>query len=254
MSDPSAYKSPSAVLCSLPEHQRYSLASTVAVCLPEDDLSNGTWISKTLSDIVALLGLSPQAAEAFAHLTQREQQRLPVQQRTTWDDRISACCTELPTESEDRHNALRDLLVLAALLSGYDARTRVTFRRMACALELQWHPRFSCIESLLARKAHDDLVIAREKERLRSSSSSDMWRNVKIGAAAIGAGGLMAITGGLAAPAVAAGIAASGAVIGTGTITTETCIIYLLYAYTYTTFCEHVIQVLMLSLSLLLPL
>jgi Protein of unknown function (DUF726) len=219
MSDPGVYKSPSEVLCSLLEHQRYSFASAVAVCLPEDDLSTGTWITKTLTDIVALLGLSPQAAEAFAHLTQREQQRLPVQQRTTWDDRIRACCTELPAESEQRHDALRDLLVLVALLSGYDARTRVTFRRMACALGLQWQPRFSCIESLLARKAHDDLVIAREKERLRSSSSSDMWRNVKIGAAAIGAGGLMAITGGLAAPAVAAGIAASGAVIGTGTVT-----------------------------------
>ena len=57
------------------------------------------------------------------------------------------------------------------------------------------------------------LVLLQQQAALKT----DKWRPLKIGAAAEGGGALLAVTGGLAAPALAAGIAASGAVIGTCT-------------------------------------
>lgn len=80
---------------------------------------------------------------------------------------------------------------------------------MCDAMEIQWHPRISEVESTLARKIYERVTRERERE-LRG----DRWRGLKIGAAMIGGGALLAVTGGLAAPALAAGITASSSLIG----------------------------------------
>ncbi|CAM9511132.1 unnamed protein product, partial [Discosporangium mesarthrocarpum] len=105
---------------------------------------------------------------------------------------------------------LRDLLVLVALNCGYDARTRVTFRRVCAAMGVPWQPKLSEAESILASEVYQRIQGGREGRELKG----DRWRGLKIGAAMVSGGTLLAVTGGLAAPALAAGLAASGSVIG----------------------------------------
>ncbi|CAN0522002.1 unnamed protein product, partial [Ectocarpus sp. 12 AP-2014] len=179
--------------------------------LPADDLADGLWSLTLLEDILQLLGLEKDLAEGFYPITERSRRGLPrpADSKAAWEERVEPFRVCLPPLGEPRSVVLRDLMVIVALRCGYDARTRVTFRRVCDAMQVQWHPRVSEVESTLARKVHER--VARERER---ELRTDRWRGFKIGAAMIGGGTLLAVTGGLAAPALAAGIAASSSVIG----------------------------------------
>ncbi|CAM9239149.1 unnamed protein product [Pylaiella littoralis] len=202
---------PSAILSELTPSEKKSLAGLVAVSLPADDLADGMWSLTFLEDILQLLGLDKELAEGYYPITEASRRELPppVDVRAEWEKRVEPFRTCLPPLGEPRTVVLRDLMVIVALRCGYDARTRVTFRRVCDALQAEWHPRVSEVESTLARKVYERIARDRERE-LRT----DRWRGFKIGAAMIGGGTLLAVTGGLAAPALAAGIAASSSVIG----------------------------------------
>ncbi|CAN6323514.1 unnamed protein product [Urochloa humidicola] len=92
---------------------------------------------------------------------------------------------------------------------GYDARHRVALRLLATWLDVRWN-KMEAVEIMVACSA---MAAAEEEEQSRKSSSpSSRWENWKrggiIGAAALTGGTLMAISGGLAAPAIAAGFTA----------------------------------------------
>eukprot|EP00903_Cladosiphon_okamuranus_P012128 g11379.t1 len=201
---------PSAILRGLTVSEKKSLAGLVAVALPADDLADGLWSLTLLEDILQLLGLDRELAEGFYPITERARLGVrPADEKAAWQARVEPFRACLPPLGEPRSVALRDLMVIVALRCGYDARTRVMFRRVCDAMQVAWHPRVSEVESTLARKVYERVTRDRERE-LRT----DRWRGFKIGAAMIGGGTLLAVTGGLAAPALAAGLAASSSVIG----------------------------------------
>ncbi|PON99515.1 Alpha/Beta hydrolase fold containing protein [Trema orientale] len=100
---------------------------------------------------------------------------------------------------------------------GYDARHRVTLRLLGTWLDVQWI-KMEAIETMVACSA---MALAEKKEESNEEpqSSKSKWAKWKrggiIGAAALTGGTLMAITGGLAAPAIAAGLSALAPTLGT---------------------------------------
>ncbi|GJM91210.1 hypothetical protein PR202_ga07566 [Eleusine coracana subsp. coracana] len=92
---------------------------------------------------------------------------------------------------------------------GYDARHRVALRLVATWLDVKWN-KMEAVEIMVACSA---MAAAKEEEQLREGMSpKSRWESWKrggiIGAAALTGGTLMAISGGLAAPAIAAGFTA----------------------------------------------
>ncbi|CAK7334379.1 unnamed protein product [Dovyalis caffra] len=141
---------------------------------------------------------------------------------------------EKPIEEEKMLSYHRKVTVLYELLSacladrreenkkctrkrnGYDARHRAALRLLATWLDIKW-TKMEAIELMVACSA---MAVAKEeasKEEAKSSKSK--WAKWKrggiIGAAAITGGTLLAITGGLAAPAIAAGFGALAPTLGT---------------------------------------
>ncbi|XP_058777785.1 uncharacterized protein LOC131652035 [Vicia villosa] len=99
---------------------------------------------------------------------------------------------------------------------GYDARHRVALRLLATWLDIKW-TKLEAIEMIVSSSA---MAILKEqisnKETQSNESSWAKWkRGGIIGAAALTGGTLMAITGGLAAPAIAAGLGALAPTLGT---------------------------------------
>ncbi|XP_049384043.1 uncharacterized protein LOC125848251 isoform X2 [Solanum stenotomum] len=98
---------------------------------------------------------------------------------------------------------------------GYDARHRVALRLLATWFDVKWI-KVEAIETTIACSA---MALKEEelKEQSRSPKSSlAKWkRRGIIGAAAVTGGTLLAVTGGLAAPAIAAGFGALAPTLGT---------------------------------------
>eukprot|EP00271_Cylindrocystis_brebissonii_P021946 TRINITY_DN8178_c0_g1_i2.p1 TRINITY_DN8178_c0_g1~~TRINITY_DN8178_c0_g1_i2.p1 ORF type:complete len:845 (-),score=150.14 TRINITY_DN8178_c0_g1_i2:256-2790(-) len=115
---------------------------------------------------------------------------------------VSACVADLPEEKAGR----------SKLRSGYDARQRVALRYVASWLDLPWH-KVTAMEYMVAFTAFElqkQREAANEEEAAKKTQSNwSGWRKgAIIGGTALAAGALMAVTAGLAAPAVIAGLAA----------------------------------------------
>ncbi|KZV16767.1 transmembrane and coiled-coil domain-containing protein 4 [Dorcoceras hygrometricum] len=119
---------------------------------------------------------------------------------------LSACLADTP---EDNKKSTRRR-------KGYDARHRVALRLLVTWLDVKWI-KMEAIETMIACSAMALLKEEESKEETQSQESS--WTKWKrggiIGAAALTGGTLMAITGGLAAPAIAAGFSALAPTLGT---------------------------------------
>ncbi|KAG5030581.1 hypothetical protein AAZX31_06G025000 [Glycine max] len=99
---------------------------------------------------------------------------------------------------------------------GYDARHRVALRLLAVWLDVKWNE-MEAMESMVAFSVMNSVNKkgAKEEESVGSETSWDKWkRGGIIGAAAVTGGTLMAITGGLAAPAIAHGLGALAPTLG----------------------------------------
>ncbi|XP_028099950.1 transmembrane and coiled-coil domain-containing protein 4-like isoform X2 [Camellia sinensis] len=100
---------------------------------------------------------------------------------------------------------------------GYDARHRVALRLLTTWFDIEWN-KMEAMEIMIACSA---MALAKgeqskEGDTQSPDSSWDKWkRGGIIGAAALTGGTLMAITGGLAAPAIAAGLGALAPTLGT---------------------------------------
>ncbi|KAF7809682.1 transmembrane and coiled-coil domain-containing protein 4-like isoform X1 [Senna tora] len=100
---------------------------------------------------------------------------------------------------------------------GYDARHRVALQLLATWLDIKW-TKMEAIETMVACSAMAFLK-EQESKKEETKSTESKWARWKrggiIGAAAVTGGALMAITGGLAAPAIAAGLGALAPTLGT---------------------------------------
>eukprot|EP00891_Asterochloris_glomerata_P004921 jgi/Astpho2/4921/Aster-x1266 len=102
----------------------------------------------------------------------------------------SAEAAELPAEEVQTQPQLR----------WFDARGRVAMKRVAQWLNVPWQV-VAKYECLVAQEAEPPEVAAEDASKSQGTS----WgRYAAIGAAAVGGGALLAVTGGLAAPAIAA--------------------------------------------------
>ncbi|CAI5463041.1 unnamed protein product [Closterium sp. Yama58-4] len=106
---------------------------------------------------------------------------------------------------------------------GYDSRERTALRLLALWLQLDWSL-VAAMERLLATAAYnaqvqiDQAAAAAAAEKAKAAQAGNRkwggWgRAVSIGAAAVGTGALLAVTGGLAAPVLLAGMSAAGSMI-----------------------------------------
>uniref|UniRef100_A0A1D1Y8S8 Putative membrane protein F35D11.3 n=1 Tax=Anthurium amnicola TaxID=1678845 RepID=A0A1D1Y8S8_9ARAE len=119
---------------------------------------------------------------------------------------LSACVADLPQDDKG-HSRQR---------KGYDARHRVALRLLAMWLNITWI-KMEAMEIMVACSA---IAAAKEMAQKEDSDSNESkWSKWKrggiIGAAALTGGTLLAITGGLAAPAIAAGFGALAPTLGT---------------------------------------
>ncbi|XP_031286923.1 transmembrane and coiled-coil domain-containing protein 4 isoform X2 [Pistacia vera] len=119
---------------------------------------------------------------------------------------LSACLADAPEDSKKINQRRK----------GYDARHRVALRLLATWLNINWI-KMEAIEMMVACSAMALRKAEESKEEANSPKSK--WAKWKrggiIGAAALTGGTLMAITGGLAAPAIAAGFGALAPTLGT---------------------------------------
>ncbi|KGN53277.1 transmembrane and coiled-coil domain-containing protein 4 [Cucumis sativus] len=146
-----------------------------------------------------------------------------------WNEAI-----EQPIEEEKMLSHQRKVVILYELLSacladisvnkkqsrqrkGYDARHRLALRLLSTWIDIKWM-KMEAIETMVACSA---MALAKSvaemgEESPTKESNWDKWkRGGIIGAAALTGGTLMAITGGLAAPAIAAGFSALAPTLGT---------------------------------------
>jgi hypothetical protein len=108
----------------------------------------------------------------------------------------------------------------------FDARTSVILRRLALLLRIKLSAVTALEEAALRSMEQQARSVSQDPEDLPEESVEAKTRNrrkgvirgLKIGAAATAAGGLLAVTGGLAAPALAAGLTH----LGLGTVATVT--------------------------------
>ncbi|KAJ6792936.1 putative transmembrane and coiled-coil domain-containing protein 4 [Iris pallida] len=119
---------------------------------------------------------------------------------------LSACVADAPQEDSK----------VSRCRKGYDARHRVALRLLATWLDVKWI-QMEAMEIMVACSA---MAAAKENAQSQENESAkSKWSKWKrggiIGAAALTGGTLLAITGGLAAPAIAAGFSALAPTLGT---------------------------------------
>ncbi|KAL4577692.1 hypothetical protein LXL04_013803 [Taraxacum kok-saghyz] len=120
---------------------------------------------------------------------------------------LSACLADLPEDNNSKSKRQK---------KGYDARHRAALRLLTTWFDLKWI-KVEAIEIIVACSAM--AVLKEEEAKEEDQAPKSVWakwrRGGIIGAAALTGGTLMAITGGLAAPAIAAGFSALAPTLGT---------------------------------------
>ncbi|KAF1331098.1 hypothetical protein FI667_g4469, partial [Globisporangium splendens] len=123
----------------------------------------------------------------------------------------------MATKDAFRLKLLQSQLWFTVKAIGYDARARTLLRQLADVMEIPWSA-ITTEEVLIGRTLFAEAIAMPLEKRPAKPSIWDWKRNAAIGAAAVTGGALLAITGGLAAPAIAASLTAlggAGVAIGT---------------------------------------
>lgn len=119
---------------------------------------------------------------------------------------LSACLADIPEDNSKSKKRAK----------GYDARHRAALRLLSTWFDIKWI-KMEAIEIIVACSAM--AILKQEEAKQEEEEPTSKWTKWKrggiIGAAAITGGTLMAITGGLAAPAIAAGFSALAPTLGT---------------------------------------
>ncbi|XP_031478081.1 uncharacterized protein LOC116249093 [Nymphaea colorata] len=119
---------------------------------------------------------------------------------------LSACLAD--TSERDKKNS--------RMKKGYDARHRVALRLLATWFDIRWN-KMEALELIISCSAMASVKANEAQSEVHENQTT--WSRWKqggiIGAAALTGGTLLAITGGLAAPAIAAGFGALAPTLGT---------------------------------------
>ncbi|KAK9062035.1 hypothetical protein SSX86_019219 [Deinandra increscens subsp. villosa] len=119
---------------------------------------------------------------------------------------LTACLADIPEDKKSKSKRQG---------KGYDSRHRSALRLLTTWFDIKWI-KMESIEIIVACSAM--AVLKEEEAKEEDQAPKSMWTKWKrggiIGAAAITGGTLMAITGGLAAPAIAAGFSALAPTLG----------------------------------------
>ncbi|KAF1776776.1 Alpha/Beta hydrolase fold [Phytophthora cactorum] len=152
------------------------------------------------SPFLALVVPEREAAGGFKRWTRK------LKHRT---EREGFEASDLLTTETFRLEIVKRLLWFTVKSVGYDARSRTLLRRLVLAMELQWtdvtREEVDIGQTLYAEATAMPLDKVAAKPKI-----TDWKRNAAIGAAAVTGGALLAVTGGLAAPAIAASLTALG--------------------------------------------
>ncbi|KAK4778460.1 hypothetical protein SAY86_005988 [Trapa natans] len=125
---------------------------------------------------------------------------------TIFYELLSACIANNCAENDERFPPRK----------GYDAQPRVSLRLLASWLGLKWIE-MEALEIMVSCSVMTSIEAKndREEEGRATGTTWDKWkRNTLVGAAALTGGTLMAITGGLAAPAIRQGLGALAPTLG----------------------------------------
>ncbi|XP_061350894.1 uncharacterized protein LOC133295968 [Gastrolobium bilobum] len=162
-------------------------------------------------DSSALLPPEKQASTALENATfeqpLEEATLISYQRKVTVLYSLLSACVSDTAEVDKKHCQSRQ---------GYDARHRVALRLLALWLGVKWNE-MEAMEAMVAFSFMDSVSKegAKEEESIVAETDWDKWkRGGIIGAAAVTGGTLMAITGGLAAPAIAHGLGALAPTLG----------------------------------------
>ena len=208
---------------SLGRSEAFAVAGVVAICLPIDDLEDGEWNRKTVSSAAEALGLGAGQALALAPMLRGERRKLRAAARAAaGGDAADEAAEEAAAAAEDRE-ALAALAPCSrrgrrasapCACSAASSCARATTR--ACAPRSSASPRRSACRGRASR--------ARARSRARSPRApgrcaatrrpARKWRWAKVGAATLGAGAALALTGGIAAPLLAVALTSTGTTIG----------------------------------------
>ncbi|KAK2392607.1 hypothetical protein P8452_29485 [Trifolium repens] len=159
-------------------------------------------------EITALLPLETQSSTALENeKSLKEASIISYQRKVTVLYTLLSACIADTAEVDKKCSKSRQ---------GYDARHRVSLRLLAVWLGVEWNE-MEAMESMVAFSLMESASKARDKETesMPSETSWDKWkRGGIVGAAAVTGGTIMAITGGLAAPAIAQGLGALAPTLG----------------------------------------
>ncbi|KAL8015529.1 hypothetical protein Plhal710r2_c030g0111981 [Plasmopara halstedii] len=117
--------------------------------------------------------------------------------------------SELVTIEKFRLEIIKKLLWFTVKSVGYDARSRTLLRRLVLAMELVWSD-VTKEEIEIGQTLYAEAIAMPLEKVVAKPKITDWKRNAAIGAAAMTGGALLAVTGGLAAPAIAASLTALG--------------------------------------------
>ncbi|ESQ50651.1 hypothetical protein EUTSA_v10022586mg [Eutrema salsugineum] len=179
--------------------EKYSVPEAPSLAEDKETESHG-------EDVVKDGGHNPRIVEDEKHV---EEVALLSHERkiSVLYELLSACLADKHEENEKCTRSRK----------GYDARHHVALRLLATWFDIRWI-KMEGVETMAACSAMalQKSIENKEEESLSPNSEWDNWkRGGIVGAAALTGGTLMAITGGLAAPAIAAGFGALAPTLGT---------------------------------------
>lgn len=181
----------------------YSLSALCAVSLNQlfNEERESPFKKKTLELILKHLSLSHQATESIMAMMEND---CCDDARAFADALLEEACLE-----KNGLPVVTDIVTLAVSDGKYDARMRTLIKYVAWQLRISWD-QVEEIESMLAESLESreyQLSEEEEKEKKKISRNKKIKRFALIGLATVGGGTLIGLTGGLAAPLVAAGAA-----------------------------------------------
>ncbi|KAL4221545.1 Transmembrane and coiled-coil domain-containing protein 4 [Mactra antiquata] len=185
----------------------YSLGGLCAVCLSDlfYDQCHLDFKKKVMEKILLDLGQPKQTSASLMAMLDGEMMKDSSVFVTAI---LEEECTKI-----SRQPIIADLISLAICDGCYDARMRVLIKHVAWQLKVSWDV-VEETETVMAETLEYSTYTASEeeaKEKDKKSRNRKIKRYALIGLATVGGGALIGLTGGLAAPLVAAG---AGAVIG----------------------------------------
>ncbi|XP_054769034.2 transmembrane and coiled-coil domain-containing protein 4-like [Lytechinus pictus] len=189
---------------------KFSYSSLVAVCLPNlfENEWNKQWNLKMVKSLSKYLQLPKQSGETLCHMVND-----PNHHELANADVFTEVLLEDP--SLIKPEIIPKDIITQALNDGtYDARMRVLVREISKRLNVSWKLIRAFEKGIIDVYEQEEHELTEEEKRERDKKAKfrKAKRYVMIGAATVGGGAIIGLTGGLAAPLIAT---AGAALLGT---------------------------------------